>query len=60
MYVNGIEIQGIEQVTDIHHNTIINWIREAKIELLLALEEDKIPEIIKISQLQTFVRKKLI
>lgn len=42
----------------IHHTTIINWISKAGIGLPDAPEEDEIPEITEIDELQTFVGKK--
>ena len=55
MYLNGMGLRGIERVTDIHHTTIMNWIREAGIGLADAPEQDEIPEI---NELQTFGSKK--
>ena len=51
-------LRGIERVTKIHHTTVMNWIREAGIKLPNALEEDEIPEIAEIDELQTFVGSK--
>lgn len=58
MYLNGIGLRGIERVTNIHHTTIMNWVREAGIGLPDAPAEDEIPEIAEIDELQTFVGKK--
>lgn len=58
MYLNGMGLRGIERVTDIHHTTIMNWVREAGIGLPDAPEENEIPEIAEIDELQTFVGKK--
>jgi transposase-like protein len=33
MYLNGMGLRGIERVTEIHHTTIINWIKEAGLNL---------------------------
>lgn len=33
MYLNGMGFRGIERVTGINHNTIINWARQAGITL---------------------------
>ena len=49
---------GIERVTEIHHTTVMNWIKEAGIKLPDAPEEGEIPEITEIDELQTFVGKK--
>ena len=51
-------LRGIERVTEIHHTTVMNWIREAGIKLPNAPEEEEIPEITEIDELQTFVGNK--
>ena len=33
MYLNGMGLRGIERVTEIHHTTVMNWIKEAGIKL---------------------------
>ena len=33
MYHNGMNLRGIERVTEIHHTTIMNWIKKAKLDL---------------------------
>ena len=33
MYLNGMGLRGIERVTEIHHTTIINWIKDAGLKL---------------------------
>ena len=33
MYLNGMGLRGIERVTEIHHTTIMNWIKVAGIQL---------------------------
>ena len=58
MYLNGMGLRGIERVTEIHHTTIMNWIRDAGLKLLDAPEESEIPEITEIDELQTFVGHK--
>ena len=58
MYVNGMGLRGIERVAEIHHTTIINWIREAGLRLPDVAEEDEIPEITEIDELQTFIGQK--
>ncbi len=49
MYVNGMGFRGIERVTRINHNTIINWVRVAGLTLPDAPESDEIPEITELS-----------
>lgn len=55
MYLNGMGLRGIERVTEIHHTTIMGWIKKAGIELPDSPEEDEIPEITEVDELQTFV-----
>ena len=57
MYVNGMGFRGIERVTRINHNTIINWVREAGLSLPDAPESDE-PEVTELDELQTFVGAK--
>ena len=33
MYLNGMGLRGIQRVTDIHHTTVLNWIKDAGIKL---------------------------
>lgn len=58
MYLNGIGLRGIERVTEIHHTTIMNWIKDGGLELPDTPEESEIPEITEIEELQTFVGNK--
>ena len=51
MYLNGMGLRGIERVTEIHHTTIMNWIKIAGIQLPDSPEEDEIPEITEIDEL---------
>ena len=58
MYLNGMGLRGIERVTEIHHTTVMNWIKEAGIKLPDAPEGEEIPEITEIDELQTFIGNK--
>lgn len=58
MYLNGMGLRGIERVTDIHHNTVMHWIRTAGHELADAPSTEEIPEITDLDELQTFVGSK--
>ena len=58
MYLNGMGLRGIERITEIHHTTIMNWIEESGMELPDTPEEDEVPQITEIDELQTFVGKK--
>ncbi len=58
MYVNGMGFRGIELLSGIHHNTVINWVRENGLSLPHAPESEEIPEITELDELQTFIGKK--
>lgn len=58
MYLNGMGFRGIERVTGINHNTIINWVKQAGLNLPDAPSSDEIPEIAAMDELQTFVGSK--
>lgn len=58
MYLNGMGFRGIERVTGINHNTIINWVRSAALALPDVPEFEEIPEITELDELQTFVGSK--
>jgi|SRR5579883_64018 transposase-like protein len=32
MHLNGMSLREIERVTDIHHTTILHWLRQAKLK----------------------------
>jgi len=58
MYLNGMDFRAIERVTDINHNSIINWVKQAGESLPNAPEAEEIPEIAEVDELQTFVQSK--
>jgi insertion element IS1 protein InsB len=45
-------------VTEIDHGTIINWVKEKEEKLSDDLQEEEIPQITEIDELQTFVGSK--
>jgi transposase-like protein/IS1 family transposase len=55
MYVNGMGFRAIARVTDIDHGTIINWVKEKGEKLTDQPQDEEIPEITEIDELQTFV-----
>lgn len=59
MYLNGMEFRAIARVTEIDHTTIMNWVEEAGKLLPDEPQEDEIPEITEIDELQTFVGKSI-
>ena len=58
MYLNGMGLRGIERVTEIHHTTVMHWIREVAATLPNAPQMDEIPEITELDELQTNVCSK--
>ena len=58
MYLNGMGLRGIERVTEIYHTTVMHWIREACLELPDTPDDEEIPEITVIDELQTFIGNK--
>ncbi len=58
MYLNGMGFRAIARVTEIDHTTIINWVKKEGKTLPDAPQEDEIPEITEIDELQTFVGRK--
>jgi insertion element IS1 protein InsB len=58
MYLNGMGIRGISRVKKISHVAILNWIQEAGKSLEDQPQDEEIPEITAIDELQTFVGKK--
>ena len=53
MYLNGMGVRGISRVTKISHPTILNWIKEAGESLSNEPQDEEIPEITEIDELQT-------
>lgn len=58
MYLNGMGLRAIERVTEIHHTTVMHWIREEKATLPNTPQVEEIPEITQLDELQTFVGSK--
>lgn len=58
MYLNGMGLRGIERVTEIHHTTVMRWMREAGLQLPDAPQSEDIPEVTDLDELQTFVGNK--
>lgn len=55
MYLNGMGLRAIERVTEVHHITVMHWIREAAATLPHAPQVKELPEITELDELQTFV-----
>ena len=60
MYRNGMGLRGIERVTDIHHTTVMGWVRTAGLKLPDVPEPESAAEplITDLDELQTFVGNK--
>jgi transposase-like protein len=55
MYLNGMGLRAIERNTEIHHTTVMHWIRSVATSLPNAPQVEEIPEITELDELQTFV-----
>lgn len=58
MYRNGMGFRQIERCTDVSHNSVINWVKEAATQLPEFPPIDTIPEVGELDQLQAFVGSK--
>jgi len=58
MYVNGTGFRGIERVKGVHHTTVINWVKQVGLDLPLADEPARIPDVGELDELETFVGSK--
>lgn len=63
MYLNGMGFRAIERVTEIHHSTIIQWVKQADAQLAqMTSEKDEgeqqTPEVGELDELHTFVGSK--
>ncbi len=45
LYVNGMGFRAIERATGVHHNTVINWVKQTSSNLPNAPEASEIPEV---------------
>ena len=58
LYLEGNGFRGIERLTGVSHNTVINWVKKARNSLSTEPNYYEIPEIAQIDELQTYVAKK--
>ncbi len=58
MYLNGMGFRGIERVTDVHHTTVIHWVKLVGAILPDAYTPETIPEVGELDELETFVGSK--
>jgi len=58
MYVNGLGFRAIERVKNVHHTTIMNWVKQV-VELLPDYYDPQtIPDVGELDELETFVGSK--
>lgn len=58
MYVNGMGLRAIGRVKEIHHTTIMNWIKQVGELLPDAYDPETIPQVGELDELETFVGSK--
>jgi hypothetical protein len=58
MYVNGMGFRAIERVKNVHHTTIINWVKQVGTLLPDFYNPESIPDVGKLDELETFVGSK--
>ena len=58
MYVNGMGFRGIERVKNVHHTTIINWVKQVGKLLPDYYDPETIPGVGELDELETFVGSK--
>ena len=58
MYLNGMGFRAIERVTEIHHTTIISWVKLSEAALEEPKENLTPPKVGEVDELQTFVGAK--
>ena len=58
MYVNGMGFRAIERVKNVHHTTIINWVKQVGELLPDFYDPETLPEVGELDELETFVGSK--
>jgi transposase-like protein len=58
MYVNGMGFRAIERVKNVHHTTIINWVKQVGKLLPNSYDPETIPEVGELDELETLVGSK--
>lgn len=58
MYVNGMGFRAIERVKQVHHTTVIYWVKQLGEHLDDAPQAAVIPEVGELDELETFVGSK--
>jgi len=58
MYLNGMGFRAIERVKEVHHTTVIYWVKQLGQQLPDAPLTSEIPEVAELDELETFVKSK--
>jgi hypothetical protein len=58
MYVNGLGFRAIERVKNVHHTTIINWVKQVGKLLPDYDDPETNPQVGELDELETFVGSK--
>ncbi len=58
MYFNGMGFRQIERCTDVSHNSVINWVKDAAKQLPEHPPIETIHDVGELDELQTFVGSK--
>ena len=58
MYVNGMGFRGIQRVKDVHHTTVICWVKQVGQNLPDAYAPETTPQVGELDELETFVGSK--
>ena len=58
MYCNGMGFRQIERCTDVSHNSVINWVKQAAKQLPEQPPVEIVPNVSELDELQTFVGSK--
>ncbi len=58
MYVNGMGFRGIQRVKEVHHTTVINWVKQVGELLPEAYGPEVIPQVGELDELETFIGQK--
>jgi transposase-like protein len=58
MYLNGNGFRAIERITQVNHNTVIRWVKQAANQLPANCKNSPYPQVAQLDELQTFIGKK--
>ncbi len=58
MYVNGMGFRGIERDKEVHHTSVIYWLKQVGTNLPNAYAPETVPEVGELDELETFVGAK--